>query len=82
MSLPSGSGGVESLAVAHHDRQHVHPPAGEGVIYAAVFLALAEDSGTVMVTADTKLPSVLEGTPYSRLAHSLDDVASLIPTRG
>ncbi len=50
--------------------------------YDALFLALAEDSGTVMVTADTKLLDVLAGTPYARLAHSLADVASLIPSTG
>ncbi len=52
------------------------------IIYDALFLALAEDSGTVMVTADTQLLNGLEGTSHARLAHSLADVASLIPSTG
>ncbi len=52
------------------------------IVYDALFLALAEDSGTIMVTADTKLLNILEGTPYARLAHPLADVGSLIPGTG
>ena len=48
------------------------------IIYDALFLALAEETGTVMVTADRKLLRTLEGTPHARLAHPLADVESLI----
>lgn len=48
------------------------------IVYYALFLALAEDSSTQMVTADRKLLRALEGTPYSRLARSLKDIESLI----
>lgn len=54
----------------------------EVIIYDALFLALAEDSGTVMVTADIRLLNVLEDSPYAHLAHSLADVGSLIPRAG
>jgi predicted nucleic acid-binding protein len=48
------------------------------IIYDALFLALAEDSETVVVTADGKLIEALEGTPYAHLAHPLADVGSLV----
>ena len=52
------------------------------IIYDALFLALAEYSGAVMVTADIRLLNLLEGTSYAHLAHSLVDVGSLIPSSG
>jgi predicted nucleic acid-binding protein len=56
---------------------------GSGVIiYDALFLALAELVGAVMVTADIRLLNLLEGTPHAHLAHSLVDAASLIPSSG
>jgi predicted nucleic acid-binding protein len=53
----------------------------DAIIYDALFLALAEDTGALMVTADIKLLVILKGTPYAHLVHSLVDVASLIPSR-
>jgi predicted nucleic acid-binding protein len=52
------------------------------IIYDALFLALAEDADTLVVTADGKLLKALEGTSYARLAHSLADAGSLIPSTG
>lgn len=52
------------------------------IIYDALFLALAEDADTLVVTADGKLLKALEGTSYAQLAHSLSDAGSLIPTTG
>lgn len=52
------------------------------IIYDALFLALAESSETVVVTADGKLLKALEGTSYSHLAHPLSDVGSLVPDTG
>lgn len=52
------------------------------IIYDALFLALAEDADTLVVTADGKLLKALESTSYARLAHSLSDAGSLIPARG
>lgn len=49
------------------------------IVYDALFLALAEDSEAVVVTADGKLLKALEGTPHAHLAHPLTDVASLVP---
>ena len=43
------------------------------VVYDALFLALAEEAGMVVVTADYKHLQVLRGTPYARLAHYLAD---------
>ncbi len=48
------------------------------IVYDALFLALAEDAGTVVVTDDGRLLQTLEGTPYARLAHSLADAGSLV----
>ncbi len=50
------------------------------IIYDALFLALAEDAATPVVTADGKLLKALEGTPYARLAHPLAEAHSLIPS--
>lgn len=48
------------------------------IVYDALFLALAEEAGTVVVTADDKLLKVIEGTSYAPLAHPLADVGSLL----
>lgn len=48
------------------------------IVYDALFLALAEETNTVMVTADDKLLGTLKGTPYSRLAHDLANLDALI----
>ena len=50
------------------------------VVYDALFLALAEEAGTLVVTADIKLLQTLRGTSYARLAYHLADVASLAPS--
>lgn len=49
------------------------------IIYDALFLALAEESSTVMVTADGRLLKTLEGTPHVGLARDLAVVDALIP---
>ena len=49
------------------------------IIYVSRFLALAENAGTVVITADGRLLKALEGTAHVRLAHPLADVGSLIP---
>ncbi len=49
------------------------------IIYDALFLALAENSGTVVITADNRLLKTLEDTAHARLAHHLADVGSLVP---
>ena len=41
------------------------------IVYDALFLGLAEDGDTVVVTADGKPLKALEGAPYTRLAHPL-----------
>lgn len=48
------------------------------IIYDTLFLALAEDAQTVMVTADDKLLKTLKDTKYSSLARSLREIGSLI----
>lgn len=48
------------------------------IVYDALFLALAEDAQTVMVTADGKLLRALDGTRYASLARPLDGVGSLL----
>lgn len=48
------------------------------VVYDALFLALAEDLQTIVVTDDRKLLKALEGTPYARLAHPLPEIGALI----
>ena len=52
------------------------------IVYDALFLALAEDADTLVVTADSKLLKALENTPYARLAHPLAEVHNLIPNPG
>jgi predicted nucleic acid-binding protein len=48
------------------------------IIYDTLFLALAEDAQTVMVTADGRLLRALEGTRYASLASSLEKISSLL----
>jgi predicted nucleic acid-binding protein len=43
------------------------------IVYDALFVALAEDADTPVVTADGKLLKALEDTPYARLAYPLAD---------
>lgn len=47
------------------------------IVYDALFLALAEDAQTVVVTADGKLLRTLEGTPYASLTGSLRGASNL-----
>ncbi len=47
-------------------------------IYDALFLALAQDTGTVMVTSDDKLLRILKGTSHADLARSLAEIDSLL----
>ena len=54
----------------------------QAIIYDALFLALADNFETVVVTTDGKLLKTLEGTAYSRLAHPLMDVGRLIADTG
>ena len=49
------------------------------VVYDALFLALAENSDTIVITADGKLLKTLEGTAYDRFAHPLADLGNLVP---
>ncbi|MDP9479739.1 MAG: type II toxin-antitoxin system VapC family toxin [Actinomycetota bacterium] len=49
------------------------------IVYDTLFLALAEDVQTVVVTADGKLLKKLEGSRYAYLAGSLGSVESLLP---
>ena len=48
------------------------------IIYDALFLALAEETDTVMVTADNKLLRTLEGTPYAHRVRPLAEAGSLL----
>lgn len=48
------------------------------IIYDALFLALAEDAETVMVTDDGRLLKTVKDTPYARFTYPLAEVASLI----
>jgi predicted nucleic acid-binding protein len=47
------------------------------IIYDALFLALAEDFGTTLVTADGKLLRAIEGTAFAHLAHPLARLGDL-----
>lgn len=49
------------------------------IIYDSLFLALAENSETIVITADSRLLKALEGTAHVRLAHPLAAVGSLVP---
>jgi len=48
------------------------------IIYDALFLALAEDTDTVMVTADGKLLRTLTSTRYASLARPLEEISNLL----
>lgn len=48
------------------------------IVYDALFLALAEDSNTTVVTADGKLLRTIEDTAFARFAHPLSDLRALI----
>lgn len=48
------------------------------IIYDALFLALAEEAGAVMVIADGKLVRALEGTRCASLARPLEQVGTLL----
>ncbi len=48
------------------------------IVYDALFLALAEDARSVMVTADGKLLKTLEGTRHAPLAFPLERVGDLL----
>jgi len=48
------------------------------IVYDTLFLALAEDAQTVVVTADGKLLKALEGTRFAPLASSLGGVENLL----
>jgi predicted nucleic acid-binding protein len=52
------------------------------IVYDALFLALAEDADTLVVTADGKFLKALENIPYARLSHHLAEVHSLISNSG
>lgn len=47
-------------------------------IYDALFLALAEEAGTVVVTDDGRMLRTIEGTAHAHLAHRLDSVRELL----
>jgi predicted nucleic acid-binding protein len=48
------------------------------IVYDAPFLALAQDAGTVVITADDRLLKALEGIAYSDLACPLTALDSLL----
>lgn len=48
------------------------------IVYDALFLALAEDADTVMVTADDKLLRALRGTGFADLAKSMAEIDELL----
>ena len=79
---------ISSLPLSLYAPEDLMPRAVEltfetsGIIYDALFLALAEDSETVVITADSRLLNTLETTPYARLTHPLAEVHSLIPNSG
>ncbi len=52
------------------------------IIYDAIFLALAEDAETVVVTDDGKPLKTVKDTPYARLAHPLSDIGNLVSDTG
>lgn len=49
------------------------------IIYDALFLTLAEDADTVVVTADRNLIRPLEGGPYAHLASPLEQIDLSLP---
>lgn len=48
------------------------------IVYDALFVALADSEDTVMITADEKLLTALEGTPYAQRGVHLKDAASVL----
>ena len=48
------------------------------IVYDALFLALAEEAGTTVVTADGKLLRTIEGTAFTHLAHPLARLSDLV----
>jgi predicted nucleic acid-binding protein len=48
------------------------------IVYDALFLALAEDAQTVVLTADDRLLKTIRGTAYASLAEPLQRVDSLL----
>lgn len=48
------------------------------IIYDALFLALAENAETAMITADYKLLNTVKGTDYAILIRPLSEVDSLL----
>ncbi|CAN5738134.1 hypothetical protein BH23ACT11_BH23ACT11_18140 [soil metagenome] len=48
------------------------------IIYDALFLALAEDVESVLITADSRLLRSLDGTDYVHLARPLSEVDALV----
>ena len=52
------------------------------VVCDVLLLALAEETGTVVVATDHKLLEALEDTPYVHFGHPLTDAANLIPSMG
>lgn len=49
------------------------------IIYDALFLALGEDVGSLLVTADDRLLKALQGTSYASLVQHLSAIGSLLP---
>lgn len=47
-------------------------------VYDAIFVALAELEEIVVLTADRKLTTALDGTPFASLLRSLDEVGELL----
>jgi len=50
------------------------------IVYDTLFLVLAEDADTLVVTADGKLLEALEDAPCAHLGHPLTDAGSLLPS--
>jgi predicted nucleic acid-binding protein len=48
------------------------------IVYDALFLALAEDAGTLLVTADDRLLKALRGTSHAGLARHLSAIDGLL----
>lgn len=75
---------ISELPLTFYAPEDLMPRAGEiafetsVIVYDALFLALAEDFDTVVVTADDKLMKALKGTAYARLAQPLQQVDGLL----
>lgn len=69
---------VHPRALEHgcRGREDALPPLGS--LLAGFSLALAEDSDTVMVSADGKLLRALKGTRYASLARPLEQIGNLL----